>query len=50
MLVPESLEEALDHLCRLHAIVKKGRGYLTARLNDPTLAVPTDTAIAVPPS
>jgi hypothetical protein len=38
--------EALDQLCRLHAIIKQGRAYLTKRLEDPTLAVPTDTAIA----
>ena len=38
--------DALDQLCRLHAIVKQGRGYLAKRLDDPTLAVPTDTAIA----
>ncbi len=38
--------EALDHLSRLHAIIKQGRAYLTKRLEDPNLAVPTDTAIA----
>jgi hypothetical protein len=38
--------EALDQLSRLHAIIKQGRAYLTKRLEDPTLAVPTDTAIA----
>jgi hypothetical protein len=38
--------EALDQLCRLYAIVKQGRSYLTKRLDDPTQAVPTDTAIA----
>lgn len=38
--------EALDQLCRLHAIIKQGRTYLAARAADPDLAVPTDTAIA----
>jgi hypothetical protein len=38
--------EALDQLCRLHAIIKQGRAYLTKRLEDPDLSVPTDTAIA----
>ena len=38
--------EALDQLARLHAIIKQGRAYLTKRLEDPGLAVPTDTAIA----
>ncbi len=38
--------EALDQLCRLHAIIKQGRAYLTKRLEDPALPVPTDTAIA----
>jgi len=38
--------EALDRLGRLHAIIKQGRAYLTKQLEDPTLAVPTDTAIA----
>ncbi len=38
--------EALDQLARLHAIIKQGRAYLSKRLEDPNLAVPTDTAIA----
>jgi hypothetical protein len=38
--------EALDQLCRLHAIIKKGRAYLAERLDDPAQAAPTDTAIA----
>lgn len=38
--------EALDHLARLHAIIKQGRAYLTKRLEDPSLAIPTDTPIA----
>ena len=38
--------EALDQLSRLHAIIKQGRVYLKRRLDDPNLAVPTDTAIA----
>jgi hypothetical protein len=38
--------EALDQLSRLHAIIKQGRVYLTKRLEDPALAVPTDTPIA----
>ncbi len=38
--------EALDQLGRLHAIIKQGRAYLTKQLEDPNLAVPTDTAIA----
>lgn len=38
--------EALDQLARLHAIIKQGRAYLTRRLEDPGLAIPTDTPIA----
>jgi hypothetical protein len=38
--------EALDQLARLHAIIKQGRAYLAKRLDDPNLAVPTDTPIA----
>jgi hypothetical protein len=38
--------EALDQLARLHAVIKQGRAYLKKRLEDPSLAVPTDTAIA----
>jgi hypothetical protein len=38
--------EALDQLARLHAVIKQGRAYLKKRLDDPNLAVPTDTAIA----
>jgi uncharacterized Zn finger protein len=38
--------EALDQLARLHAIIKQGRAYLAKRLEDPDLAVPTDTPIA----
>lgn len=38
--------EALDQLARLHAIIKQGRAYLAKQLEDPTLAVPTDTPIA----
>jgi hypothetical protein len=38
--------EALDQLCRLHAIIKQGRAYLNQRLADADLALPTDTAIA----
>jgi hypothetical protein len=38
--------EALDQLCRLHAIIKQGRAYLTKRLDDSNLAAPTDTSIA----
>ena len=38
--------EALDQLARLHAIIKQGRAYLTKRVEDPNLALPTDTAIA----
>jgi uncharacterized Zn finger protein len=38
--------EALEQLARLHATIKQGRAYLTKRLEDPNLAVPTDTAIA----
>lgn len=38
--------EAIDQLGRLHAIIKQGRAYLTTRLDDPSLAVPTDTPIA----
>ena len=38
--------EALDHLARLHALVKQGRAYLQRRLEDPDLKPETDTAIA----
>jgi len=38
--------EAFDQLARLHAIIKQGRAYLTKRLDDPALAVPTDSPIA----
>ena len=38
--------EALDQLSRLHAIIKQGRAYLKQRLDDPNLALPTDSAIA----
>ncbi|MGL6076175.1 MAG: SWIM zinc finger family protein [Fimbriiglobus sp.] len=38
--------EAFDQLGRLNAIIKQGRAYLTKRLEDANLAVPTDTAIA----
>lgn len=38
--------EALDQLGRLNAIIKQGRAYLTKQLEDPNLAIPTDTAIA----
>jgi hypothetical protein len=38
--------EALDQLCRLHALIRKGRTYLQARLDDPELAPETDTGIA----
>lgn len=38
--------EALDQLCRLHALIRKGRAYLQTRLADPDLAPETDTAIA----
>lgn len=38
--------EALDQLCRLHAIIKQGRAYLKQRLENPALPVPTDTSIA----
>jgi hypothetical protein len=38
--------DALDQLARLHAIIKQGRAYLTKRLDDPNLSLPTDTPIA----
>jgi hypothetical protein len=38
--------EALDQLCRLHALVKQGRAYLQRRLEDPELKPETDSAIA----
>jgi hypothetical protein len=38
--------DALDQLARLHATIKQGRAYLTKRLEDPGLAVPTDSPIA----
>jgi len=41
-----AVQQALDQLARLHAIIKHGRAYLTKRLEDPGLAIPTDTPIA----
>ena len=38
--------EALDQLTRLNAILKQGRAYLKARLDDENLTVPTDSGIA----
>jgi hypothetical protein len=38
--------EALDQICRLHALIRKGRAYLQTRLGDPDLAPETDTGIA----
>jgi hypothetical protein len=38
--------EAIDHLTRIHALIKHGRAYLNKRLSDPNLALPTDSAIA----
>ncbi|QEH36067.1 hypothetical protein OJF2_46250 [Aquisphaera giovannonii] len=38
--------EALDQLCRLHALIRKGRAYLQSRLEDPELAPEADTGIA----
>ncbi|MCB1099943.1 MAG: SWIM zinc finger family protein [Verrucomicrobiae bacterium] len=38
--------EALDQLTRLHALIKQGRAYLNARLEDPELKPETGTAIA----
>ncbi len=38
--------EAIDQLTRLHALVKRGRDYLNARLEDPELKPETDSAIA----
>ncbi len=38
--------EALDQLCRLHALIRKGRAYLQTRLDDPELAPETETGIA----
>ena len=38
--------EALDQLCRLHALIRKGRTYLQSRLDDPDLAPETDNGIA----
>ena len=38
--------EAMDQLARLSALVKRGRTYLTARLEDPELAPETETPIA----
>lgn len=38
--------EALDHLSRLHALVKQGRAYLTKRLDDAELKPETETSIA----
>lgn len=38
--------EALDHLTRLHSLVKQGREYLQRRLDDPELKPEVETAIA----
>jgi hypothetical protein len=38
--------EALDHLARLHSLVKQGRAYLQGRLDDPDLKPETETSIA----
>lgn len=38
--------EALDQLGRLYALIRKGRAYLQMRLDDPELALETDTGIA----
>lgn len=38
--------EALDHLARLHALVKQGRAYLQKRLDDPDLKPETESSIA----
>jgi hypothetical protein len=38
--------EALDQLGRLNSLIRKGRAYLQARLDDPELAPETDTGIA----
>lgn len=38
--------EALEHLTRLHALVRLGRRYLEARRDDPELAPETSTSIA----
>lgn len=38
--------EALDHLARLHALVKQGRAYLQRRLDDPELKPETESSIA----
>lgn len=38
--------EALELLAQLHAIIKQGRAYLRKRLEDPNLALPTDSPIA----
>ena len=38
--------EALDHLGRMHSLVKQGRAYLQQRLEDPELAPETESGIA----
>jgi hypothetical protein len=38
--------EALDHLARLHTLVKQGRAYLQRRLDDPDLKPETQSTIA----
>ncbi len=38
--------EALDHLGRLHTLVKQGRSYLQRRLEDPELKPETESSIA----
>ncbi len=38
--------EALDHLARLHALIRQGRSYLQSRLDDPELKPETESGIA----
>lgn len=38
--------EAVDHLCRLHALIRHGRTYLQQRLDDPDLSPEIDSNIA----
>ncbi len=38
--------EALDHLARLYSLIRQGRTYLSAQLEDPEMKPATDSAIA----
>lgn len=45
-LAETTFSEALDHLARLHSLVKQGRAYLQRRLDDPDLKPEIESGIA----